>query len=52
MTTANALSILNSMTVDEIKVALDLETDVNLTDLVYDEIYQLALACLLDSDNF
>lgn len=52
MTTANALNLLNSMTVDEIKVALDLDFDVNLTDLVYDEIYQLALACLLDSDNF
>jgi hypothetical protein len=52
MTTATALNLLNSMTVDEIKVALDLDFDVNLTDLVHDEIYQLALACLLDSDNF
>ena len=51
MTTARALSILNSMTSDEIKDALDLETNINIDGLVYDEIYQLALACLLDSDN-
>ena len=50
MTTAQALNVLNSMTVDEIKDVLELEGDYDLTDLVGDEIFQLALACLLDSD--
>ena len=51
MTTAQALNVLNSMTIDEIQDALDLETDLHTVDLDSDEIFTLALACLLDSDN-
>ena len=52
MTTAQALNVLNSMTIDEIKDVLDLETDLQTIDLDSDEIFTLALACLLDYDNF
>ena len=50
MTTAQALNVLKSMTIDEIRDVLELEGDCDLTDLVGDDIFQLALACLLDSD--
>ena len=50
MKTSQALNVLNSMTIDEIKDVLELEGDYDLTDLVGDEIFQLALTCLLDSD--
>ena len=51
MTTAQALNVLHSMTIDEIQDVLELETETDLTELVADEIFQLALCCLLDSDN-
>ena len=51
MTTAQALNVLHSMTIDEIQDVLELETETDLTELVSDEIFQLALCCLLDSDN-
>lgn len=51
MTTAQALNVLNSMTIDEIQDVLSIEIETDLSDLVADEIYQLALCCLLDSDN-
>lgn len=51
MTTAQALNVLHSMTIDEIKDVLDLEVDIETIDLDADEIFTYALACLLDSDN-
>ena len=51
MTTSQALNLLQSMDLNEIEDALQLQPDCLTTDLVADEIYSLALACLLDSDN-